>query len=279
MIGQETDRLYQFSVSVPFDMGSDVKYTGLSFSVNSEDNAPHGFAFNDDGTKFFMMGNGSNTAYEYTLTNPFDLSVGNVVYSTNSFSVNAQATAPKDIEFSTDGLRFFIVESISNMMFEYTLTNPFDLSSGNVVYSTFSFDVSVGGTLETTVESMAWNPNGLGFVVVGFDKDRVYEFSVVTAFDLSSTVAYTGNNSYVGRQDHLPTGVTWGAGGTRFYIVGVPYRASGLLVVRGNKIEDRRQCPPGESAGRHLPGPPRGARERPLSPRFPSATRCERGSR
>ena len=60
-----------------------------SFSVALQENNPQGIAFNNDGTKMFVVGFDGDDVNEYTLSTGFDVSTASFV---DSFSVAAQET-------------------------------------------------------------------------------------------------------------------------------------------------------------------------------------------
>ena len=87
-----------------------------SFSVNSQDDSPQGLAFNNDGTKMFVVGDQGNDVNEYTL-NAFDVSSASFV---DSFSVNSQDGSPEGIAFNNDGTKMFVSGNANDGVYEYT---------------------------------------------------------------------------------------------------------------------------------------------------------------
>jgi DNA-binding beta-propeller fold protein YncE len=66
MAGRSTDSVYQYTLSTGFNL-STALYDSVNFSVSNEDNDPRGIFFNPTGTKMFMVGNNSDSVYEYNL--------------------------------------------------------------------------------------------------------------------------------------------------------------------------------------------------------------------
>ena len=137
-------------------------------------------------------------------------------YSGNSFSVASQETIPNALAFSTAGTKFFTLGSANDTVYEYTCSVAYDLSS-TVAYSGNSFSV---GTQETEPQALAFNTDGSKFFVVGYDSDTVYEYTCSAGFDLSSTVAYSGNSFSVASQDGIPTGLAFNTAGTKMFVLG-----------------------------------------------------------
>jgi hypothetical protein len=62
-VGFGSDKIYQYTVSTPFDITS----ASFSTSINTQDSAPKGMAWNDDGSRLYEIGSGSDKIYQYTL--------------------------------------------------------------------------------------------------------------------------------------------------------------------------------------------------------------------
>jgi hypothetical protein len=66
MVGVNTDAVYQYSLSTGFDL-STASYDSISFSVSGQDSSPYSIFFNPTGTKMFVLGNSTDSVYEYDL--------------------------------------------------------------------------------------------------------------------------------------------------------------------------------------------------------------------
>ena len=178
VIGTANDRVYQFSLSSGFSLAS-VSYDNLSFSVASQEINSTGLAFNSDGTKMFVIGATGDSVHQFSLTNGFSLSSGNVSYDNLSFSVASQENFPLSLAFNSDGTKMFVVgngsNTVNDSVFQYSLTNGFSLSSGNVSYDNISFSLA---SQEDKPSGLAFNSNGTKMFVCGFTGDTVYQYSV-----------------------------------------------------------------------------------------------------
>ena len=88
----------------------------------SQDTSPYGLAFSANGEKMFVVGGSGDDVNEYTLAAPFDVSTAIFV---DSFSVSSQDTSPRDLAFSADGAKMFVVGGSGRDVNEYTLAKPF----------------------------------------------------------------------------------------------------------------------------------------------------------
>jgi len=216
VVGAISDTVYEYTCSVAYDMGSTVAATGESFSVASQETQPAALVFNPAGTKFFVVGLANDTVYEYTCSVGFDLS-STVAYSGNSFDVSSQNGQPYGLAFNPDGTKFFIAGSHPNdAIYEYTCSVGFDLSS-TVAYSSNSFSLSSQMTQPRTI---AFNSAGTVFFVLGRTNKIIYQYTSSVGFDLSSTVAYSGNNLSVNSEETFPNGFYFKPDLSKFFVIG-----------------------------------------------------------
>jgi DNA-binding beta-propeller fold protein YncE len=78
-----------------FDVSTSVYCAELS--VSAQETSPQGIAFNNDGTKMFVVGTSGQDVNEYALSTGFDVSTA---IFTDAFSVSAQDTQPTGVAFN-----------------------------------------------------------------------------------------------------------------------------------------------------------------------------------
>jgi hypothetical protein len=211
IMGLTNDIVYQYTLSTGFDL-STASYDSVSFSVGSQDTSPWGIAFNNDGTKMYMVGGANVTVYQYTLSTGFDLSTAS--YDSVSFSVGSQDTSPFTIAFNNDGTKMYMVGGNLDTVYQYTLSTGFDLSTAS--YDGVSFSV---GSQDTGPVDIAFNTDGTKMYVLGLTNDTVYQYTLSTGFDLS-TASYDSVSFSVTSQETVPRSVVFNTDGTKMYIVG-----------------------------------------------------------
>ena len=204
-----TDSIFQYSLSTGFDITT-ASYDSKSFSFASQDTAPLGFALSADGTKMYMSGASNDSIFQYSLSTAFDVSTAS--YDSVSFAV--QDNFPQDVTFNNDGTKFYIVGSEFDEIREYSLSTAWDLSTAS--YNSVSLS-TVGN--DTVPSGLTFNPEGTKLYFIGSGSDRVRQFSLSTAFDLS-TASDDNINVSVSSQDLNPRGVTFSNDGTKMYISG-----------------------------------------------------------
>ena len=205
--GRTNDKVFQYALSTAFDVSTS-SYT-QDFSVSSQASQPAGIAFNNDGTKMFVVDFNDDDVNEYALTTGFDISTASY---TQNFSVASQETVPHDIAFNNDGTKMFICGNGGVEVNEYALTTGFDISTASF---TTNFSVSAQ---ESNPRGLAFNPDGTKMFVCGTTGQDVNEYALTTGFDIS-TASYTQNFS-VSAQDNTPKSVKFNTDGTKMFILG-----------------------------------------------------------
>lgn len=194
----------------PFSIG-EASYASKSFSVASQETIPRDVKFNTDGTKMFVVGNGSNTVYEYDLTTGFDVSTAS--YSSTSFSVSSQEPTVLALAFNNDGTKMYISGN-NGTVYQYGLTTGFDLSTAS--YSSVSFAVT---SQDLYAAGITFNADGTKMFILGQQNDTVYEYNLSSAFVVSSAT-YSSQSFSVAVQDVSPVGIAFSTDGTTMIILG-----------------------------------------------------------
>jgi len=212
-----TDAKWQYSYVAAVDSAAvfdlaEASYASKSFSVSSQDTQPQSLAFNPDGTSMFVVGYDSDTVFQYTLSSGFDVSTAS--YASKSFSVASQEIVPTALAFNTGGTSMFILGNANDTVFQYTLSTAFDVSTAS--YASKSFSVNAQ---ETIPQALAFNTGGTSMFIVGSSSDTVFQYTLSTAFDVS-TASYASKSFSVASQDTSPTALAFNTGGTSMFILG-----------------------------------------------------------
>jgi len=161
--------------------------------------------------KMYMTGSVSASIYQYSLSTGFDLSTAS--YDSVSFSVSSQNSGPNAIAFNSDGTKFFLVGFGSTAIRQYSLSTAFDLSTAS--YDSVSFNVS---SQETSPRGIDFNNTGTKMYILGTNSDSVHQYSLSTAFDLS-TASYDSVSFSVSSQSGVPLKVVFNPSGTKMFML------------------------------------------------------------
>jgi 6-phosphogluconolactonase (cycloisomerase 2 family) len=207
VVGDIGDDVNEYALSTGFDV-STASFTD-AFSIAGQETIPTDVAFNDDGTKMFVLGYIGKDVNEYSLSTGFDVSTAS--YSQN-FYIGDKEDDPQGIAFNNNGTQLFVVGFTNKTIYKYALSTGFDVSTA--VYSQL-FSVA---SQEGFPRGIAFNTDGTKMFIVGSTDDEINEYSLSTAFDLSA-VTFVDNFS-VATQDALPMGMAFNTDGTKMFIVG-----------------------------------------------------------
>ena len=144
-----------------------------------------------------------------TIASTFGVSAASI---TRAFSVASQDLFPRDVTFSNDGAKMFVVGNGADNVNEYTLSTPFDVSAASI---THTFSVA---SRDAYPSGVAFSNDGTKMFVVGYQRNNVNEYTLSTPFDVSSAV-YTTYFS-VRLQDKYTTDLAFSNDGTKMFVVG-----------------------------------------------------------
>ena len=214
---------------------------GTRLDVATEENKPFGVTFNNDGTKMFMVGEGSGTdsvaddVHEYVLSTPYDTSTATFRVG---FSTNSENRVLRQIQFNKDGSKMFVSARHTNQnpnvnrIYQYSLSTNFDLSTAT--YSEISFQANTANVgITKSLYGFAFNNDGTMMFLSdgstdGESTEKVYQLSLETAFDLSGSITVIRSVDLEALQDSVapatgetePSGIAFNQDGTRMFLIG-----------------------------------------------------------
>jgi sugar lactone lactonase YvrE len=211
VISENLDIVDQYSLSSAFDI-STASYDSVSFNVAAQEGNAQSIEFNNDGTKMYVIGNGSQSVHQYSLSSAFDISTAS--YDSVSFDVVSQENFPRGLEFNNDGTKMYVIGIGSRSVHQYSLSSAFDISTAS--YDSVSFNVSgeEGGPA-----GVAFNNNGTKMYIIGYVGDEVNQYTLSTGFNIS-TASYDSLSFSTLAQAPNPFGITFNNDGTKMYILG-----------------------------------------------------------
>lgn len=133
-------------------------------------------------------------------------------YSGTSFSIAGQETSPRSVQFKSDGTKMYVVGVVGDDVNEYALSSAWDVSSASY---THAFSLSSQGSLP---DAIYFKPDGTKMYVVDFSDDEVNEYSLSTAWDVSSAAFVQAFS--VSAQDSSPSGISFKDDGTKMFVSG-----------------------------------------------------------
>jgi DNA-binding beta-propeller fold protein YncE len=194
--GGGTHKIWQYDLSTVWDV-STASYNGVSKAISSQTVNAGGIFFKPDGLQMFTVDRANVGVDIYTLSTAWDLST--LSYNTTQYIGNF-AAQPFGIFFKPDGTKMYICDDNTDNVRERTLTTAWDVST-NGSGQTFSF-----ASQETSPHDVEFTSDGLKMYIVGRGSDRVHEYDLSTAWDVTSA---SYNNVYldVSGQGTQPNGL------------------------------------------------------------------------
>jgi hypothetical protein len=154
--GADTNGIHRWSLSTPYDIGSLVLADNTFTDFGGD---PRGFAFNNDGTKMFILDDDDQQVEEYNLSTPYDPDTKGSVANTLS------STATSNFH---QGLAF----NLSTATSTGTVSPEFPVTNKRI--SGFAFNSS-----GTKMYHLDWH--------TGSDSDNVHEYTLSCPFKVSNS--------------------------------------------------------------------------------------------
>ena len=196
VLGSTNDNVNEYNLSTAWDI-STASYS-QNTSVSSQDTVAEGLFIRSDGTKMYIAGSTNHSVYEYNLSTAWDVSTSS--YSQTLAITPANSDNPKGVFFKPDGSKLFVATS-SN----FAKVNEYLVGQKR-------FDVS---SQEVTPNGISFSSNGKKMFIVGSDGDDVNEYSLSTAFEITSA---SYSQSFSLSPVSIPTGIFFKPDGTKMYI-------------------------------------------------------------
>ena len=182
---------------------SNGSYASKSLSVSGQEGSPTGLAFSADGTKAYIIGTVFDTIYQYTLSTAWDISTGS--YASKSLSVSGQDSSVMGLAFSADGTKVYIVGTVSDTIYQYTLSgadpSPLDgvtLANGDRVFLSSQTELSQNGIYDAVdaTDPATWTRVS-DMAAAGSASGRMVAVTAGTTYGTSLWICETASGSDV----------------------------------------------------------------------------------
>jgi len=213
IVGSITDAVYRYTMTTAFDL-STASYSGSSFGVSSQEGSASALYFKPDGSKMYVVGTSNNTIYQYsTVASSWtDPDLANASYDSVSFSVSGQESIPIGLFFKPDGTKMYVSGPSSDAVYQYSLSTAWNLSTAS--YDSVSFSVS---SQDLSAASIYFKSDGTKMYLAGYTGDSVYQYTLSTAWDLS-TASYDSVSFSVASQATTPFSLIFKPDGTKMFL-------------------------------------------------------------
>ncbi len=207
MILASNDHVFEYNLSDAYNISTAVLVQ--NFSIQSEDAAPRGLDFNDDGTKMYFPGNVGDNVYEYNLSDAYNISTA---VFTQLFSIDDAPNfedVPLGLDFSRDGTKMFLEGNDNDAVEEYNLSTAFDISTA-VFVQLFSFSDKT-----VTPRGLRFNPDGDKMLIGATDICQILLYELSDPHNISTAVFSQSLN--ISEQNCSPTGIDFNNDGSKLF--------------------------------------------------------------
>ncbi len=198
------DKIYQYDLTDRYDISTYSLDT--SADVSGKETQLSGMCFGSDGMTLFVAGASSDSVHQYSLTTAYDIT--SITFQ-KSYTPTEGANL-RGIQIADNGTRLFIVLDSIDDIYVYDLSTANDLGTVTVDSGNTLLNVDAG------LRQIYINEDGKSFMAIGANQDRVYQYTLSTAFDLS-TATQTSYFS-VNTQTDTPAGFSFNGDKTKFFV-------------------------------------------------------------
>lgn len=157
-----------------------------------------------------VVDSGADSIFTYQLSDDESSILSADLTSVKTFSVSPTETTPTDIAFSSDGTKMYTLGDTGNGIDEWALSTAWDVTTAS--WTAFTSTSSQ----DTIPNAFFFKPDGTRLWVLGDTNDRIYEYDLSTAWDIT-TLTYNNNNSTLSggaaNSQLNPEAMTWSSDG------------------------------------------------------------------
>ena len=184
-LGTNTDDIFQYDMSTPFDITTASFTSGQNIDLSAQVSTVRDIKFSTDGTKLYALNASTDVVFQYNLSTAWDVTTA--TYSNNSLSLVVVSTTAYCSFFKSDGTKFYFGSSSDRVLYQYTLSTAWDISTAT--YDSVSFDVS---SQISSLAAFSISPSGTElYAVDNTGTSNIYKYTLSTGWSLS-TASYSG---------------------------------------------------------------------------------------
>lgn len=218
IVGTNDSRIYQYTLSTPWDIGGTVTYDNRSLLVSGVSTTMHSLKISSDGEWIALTDQTADDVFIYDLTVQAGKLWGNIDTATRNTAVTrdvSSETLPTGVAVAygsgvTEGTVFYVVGSGTDTIRKYTSSTAW---TGTWTYVSTS-DLSISGISSTSADICVSKDGNFIYVL---DTNIIYQLTMEVAHESKS--ANTGS-FFLGSQDTAPTEIRFSSDGTKMLMLG-----------------------------------------------------------
>ena len=213
----------EYSLTTPFDISTAVKSSETLLTIQEGGSSevmdnPHAIEFKPDGTKMYVIrsdGTAGNTVAieQFSLSTPWDSSTITWTARTDLQTGCTTSIQSRGLDFKPDGTRVFIGNEGNDIIAQYDLTTPWDVTS--MTNQQCSPSISSD---ETKMRNIQLSSDGNFLYVGGNTGDDINKYSLTTPFNITSITLETSYS--ISTQTGEMRGFIFSSNFTKLYVTG-----------------------------------------------------------
>lgn len=210
-------QIEEFLLSTAWDIFTAVD-TESPLNITQSGGNIEDIAFNDDGTKLFVVDRSNSMILEYTLSSAYDISEETYTGNGERLDMSSQLSNAEDLAFNTGGSRLFVLENEgADQIIEYVCTTGFDVSTCSHASSDLTLVDSTSTALDAS-DAFEFSTDGTKLYVADPTNDVIQEYKLGAAWDVSTA---SHNNTFdISSQEPNARGLAFGNDGNKLYVTG-----------------------------------------------------------
>jgi uncharacterized protein YhjY with autotransporter beta-barrel domain len=156
ILDQADKQIEEYNLSTPYNPATKTLNNTLSNTFTSSVNSHQGLAFNNDGSKMFVVkgensgNNADNKIEEYALSSAFNISTATL---TGTFTPTSSSAADiSGLAFNSSGTKMYHLDFDGDKVYEYSLTCPFKVTSSSTCDTPLK-DKDVRGIIDAQINT------------------------------------------------------------------------------------------------------------------------------
>lgn len=133
---------------------------------------------------------------------------------TGNFPLSTQEFSPQSLFFKSDGYKMFVLGTISDRVYEYNLSIPWDITSSK--YNSKFYSIN---SQEQVPTGLFFKNDGLSMYLVGVSADRICQYTLTNSWEVTSS-SYASKSFSVSAEQNQPRGMFIRSDGLKMYVVG-----------------------------------------------------------
>jgi len=212
--GKIRNAMYVRGVNTDEGRLSNLSYGGIfqDLNVNAVETSSRGIFIGDNGKKVYIIGTDQDVIIQFEMDIAYDVSSIDVLNTKTRF-IRDVSTDPTDIQWKPDGTKMWVLDNVFDSVVEFDVDEAWNVLTAMPNSNAFNFNAE-----NENVTSVGFKTDGTKMYMLSAGTDSVYQYSLGTAWDVS-TASYDSVSTSVSDEDD-PRGLDFSHDGSKFYIIG-----------------------------------------------------------